>query len=421
MSTATTPWHNPSPCLAETGIDAAALAALAGDRLLLFSLPPCSITVPAKDGLRDYDNVSFRCGAMVVPAAAAAIRATLTDFPRYVDLIPNTTGATVLAQDGATTRAEYEHTFALSMMTIRTRIVLAHTREPDGSLSAYLVDGDADAAVSRWEFLPLDDQRTLVFYSNWADIASGNLVLQMLLRAQPDLALAAPFGSAFVALEAVRLAFCPPAPCLPGAQCPVAAQVPAFPRADTHPLLATLAAPGPLVFIDNGQWLRDEGEIFLQRFIASACRVDGNVATVFQRATQFERFPEFLPLVRSATRRKRGDTFSIDWQVGMGLGFFSLGMRYRLAYTQSGDTALQFTREGGDFRRIDGRWDWQAAGDGQCLGSMTIGYRIGEDAPLVLRVARHLPHHDVLGGLYMGLSSMQRLRDWLAADAGATP
>lgn len=413
-------WRNPTPTLAESGIESGALARLAGDRLLMFSLPPRDIDAPVRDTLRHYGNVTFRGSAVVVPASAEKIRARLLDFANYTSLIPNTTRAQVLQQTDTRTQVEYVHTFHLSMMTMHTRLKLQHVREADGSLSAWLMDGDADAAVSRWEIIPLEKNRSLIVYLNWADIASTNLVLQMLLKAQPDLALAAPYGAAFVAMDAIRGAFTPLSSAPAGA-CPETPDVPPFPRAQEHPLLASLAGHGPVALVDAGQWLSRDGETYRQRFVAVGINVDAPLAQAFQDSTRFERYPEFLPLVLKATNKGKGEQLSVDWNYGIGLGFFSMGVQYRLGYIQPGPTTLRFRREAGDIAWIDGEWDWQALDKRRCLGAMTIGYRIGPNPPLVLRFARHLPHHDILGGLYIGLTSMQRLRDWLPKQEPGQP
>ncbi len=404
-------WQNPIPTLAQIGIAPAELAALAGDRLLLFSLPPQDIQVPARGKLRDYPGAVFSGGALVVPAAATEIMAKLTDFPSYASMIPNTTQAQMLATSGPHTLMAYTHSFKLSVLTFHTHIQLQHTRESDGSLSAHLLDGDIDAAVSRWEAISLGPKKTLLVFLNWADVASANLVLQMLMKAQPDLARAAPVGAAFVAMDAFRSLFSPNK--MPAGKLLASPVIPSFPRAEHHPLLSQLTRHGPVILIDAGQWLQDTNGHHCQRFVSVGCVVDSPLERAFRDSLQFQRFPEFFPLVQKAVLRGRMPEFSADWQVGIGLGVFSLGVNYRLAYQQPSPTRLNFVRESGDLARIDGCWDWQAINDHQSLGSMTIGFHIGSEPPLTLRFAQNLPHHDVIAGIYMALSSMSRLQQWL--------
>lgn len=405
-------WRNPVPTLAETGLDPAALAALAGDRMLLFSLPPCTAQIPYRGQLKTCTDVIFRGAAQVVPATPAAIRARLVDFAGYTSLIPNTTRADILERSPPHTLAEYLYTFKLSVLTLHTHLRLRHTEEADGSLSACVMDGDAAAGVSRWQVLPLDARRSLVVFLDWADIASRNPLLQMLLRAQPDLALAAPYGAAFVAMDAIRQA-CSPPPTGTVARVPV---LPAFPRMQTQPLLAQLAAAGPVVLVDPGQWVQCDDGRHLRRFVTVGNTIATPLAQAWQHLQAFERYPEFSPLLLKAVPRSRGEQQLVDWQVGIGLGFFSLGIQCRLAYTLPDPHVLRFRREAGDLADIDGEWDWQAQDAGRCFGSLCTGFRIGEQPPLVLRVARTLPHYDVLAGLYMGLTSMHRLQAWLPAQ-----
>lgn len=412
---------NPTPTLAETGMSPAALADLAGDRLLLFSLPPRDITVPARGIMRTYKAAVFRGSALVLPVAAERVRKHLHDYTAYAAHIPNTESVTVVAAEGLHTLVEYRHVFKLSMLTTSTRLQLQHTQEADGSLSAVLVEGDADAAVSRWQIVALDEKRTLLVYFNWADIASINLLINVLLKAQPDMAVAAPYGAAFVAMEALRKAFMPDAAAPAAQDLPSRPVVPAFPAFAEHALLARLAAVGPVALVDAGQWLCRDGVVLKQRFVAVGNAVATDLATAFRQSQRFDCYPQFFPLAQKAVSKPRKEGFSVDWQVGIGFGFFSLGVRYRLAYMQSSETALSFHQEEGDLTHIDGEWCWQSLGAGQALGALTIGNHIGEQAPLVLRFARHFPYHDILAGLYMGLAGMPRLARWIVTQNQTPP
>ncbi|MGH8493957.1 MAG: SRPBCC family protein [Moraxellaceae bacterium] len=408
---------NPTPTLDQIGFSAAELAALAGDRQLLFSLPSRDITVLARGESRFYKSAVFRGSAMVLPVSADRVRQHLRDYAAYAEYIPNTESVAVQAVHGVHARVEYRHVFRLSMMTVGTRLILQHTHEADGSLSAMLVEGDADAAVSRWQLVALDAQRTLVVYLNWADIASINLLINMLLKAQPDMAVAAPYGAAFVGMEALRRAFMPdeakPAELKHLPTLPV---VPPFPEVAQHPLLTSLVAAGPVAFVDSGQWLNRDGEVYCQRFVAVGAVVDTELEQAFQHSLRFDSYTEFFPLVQKAVCRPRQEGFAVDWLVGIGLGFFSLGVRYRLAYRQSGPAGLHFHQEEGDLAHIDGEWRWQALSAHQSLGALTISNHIGESAPLVLRFARQFPYHDILAGLYMGLTGMPRMSRWVSCQ-----
>lgn len=414
-------WKNPTPTLMEAGVDPAALAALAGNRLLLFSLPPRDISVMAKGGLRAETGAVFMGSALVVPVAAEEVRRRLLDFADYASLVPNTSSVEILERSSAHALVAYVHTFRLSMLTLHTHITLQHTQESDGSLSAWLVEGDADAAVSRWQVIPLGNGRSLIVYLNWADVASRSLVLQMLLKAQPDLATVAPYGAAFVAMEALRVAFMPDPEAPAVEHLPTVPVIPAFPRLSQQPLLGWLAASGPVAFIDAGQWLHRDGEVQWQRFVAVGGHVECPLSHAFQHSLRFESYPDFFPLARKVSCKVRAEGFSVDWQVGIGLGFFSMGVHYRLAYTQPSPWTLRFRREDGDLAHIDGEWSWQPDGESHSLGALTISNHIGAKPSLVLRFARHLPHHDVLAGLYMGLMGMQRMASWLPCQEPVLP
>lgn len=409
--------RNPTPTLAETGMSATELAALAGNRLLLFSLPARDITAPARGRSRSYKAAVFRGSAMVLPVSADKVRRHLRDYAAYAAHIPNTESVSVQASRGPHALVEYRHVFRLSMMTASTRLQLQHTQEADGSLSAVLVEGDADAALSRWQIVAMDAQRTLVVYFNWADLASINLLISMLLKAQPDMAVAAPYGAAFVAMEALRRAFAPEDTVPPDtAQLPAEPCIPPFPLISAHPLLESLAAAGPVAFVDGGQWLCRQGSVHRQRFVTVAAAVDTEVEQAFRQSLRFDNYPEFFPLAQKVVLRPRSEGFSVDWQVGIGLGFFFVGVRYRLAYTQTAPHTLRFRQEEGDLTHIDGEWHWQALAQNRSLGALTISNHIGNEAPLVLRFARQFPYHDILAGLYMGLAGLPRMSRWLVCQ-----
>lgn len=410
-------WQNPTPTLAETGLDPEALARLAGNRLLLFSLPPRDIDVLARGELRHYKSAVFRGSALVLPVPADRVQQHLRNYSAYAAHIPNTDTVDVKSRQGVHAQVEYRHVFRLSMMTVGTRLLLQHTQEEDGSLSAWLVDGDADAAVSRWQIVALDAERTLVVYFNWADIASINLLINMLLKAQPDMAVAAPYGAAFVAIEALRRAFMPDETTAPAPEyLPEHPFIPAFPAVREHALLPALAAAGPIVLVDGGQWLCRDGDVHRQRFVAVAGNVDICLEQAFRHSLRFDRYTEFFPLAQKVVVKPRSEGFAVDWQVGIGLGFFSLGVHYRLAYTQTAAHTLQFRQEEGDLAHIDGEWQWQALDENKALGALTISNHIGNKPPLVLRFAQQFPYHDILAGIYMGLMGIQRMSQWMSCQ-----
>lgn len=410
-------WQNPTPTLAETGLDPQALARLAGGRLLLFSLPPRDIAVLVRGEPRTYKAAVFRGSALVLPVPADTVRQHLRDYAAYAAHIPNTDTVEVKSSSGSQALVEYRHVFRLSMMTVGTRLLLQHTQEADGSLSAWLVEGDADAAVSRWQIVALDAERTLVVYFNWADIASMNLLINMLLKAQPDMAVAAPYGAAFVAIEALRRAFMPDDTVAPAPEhLPEQPFIPAFPALREHALLPGLAAAGPIVFVDAGQWLCRDGDVHRQRFVAVGGAVGIPLEQAFRHSLRFDAYTEFFPLAQKVVVKPRSEGFAVDWQVGIGLGFFSLGVHYRLAYTQTAAHTLQFHQEEGDLAHIDGEWHWQALDQNNALGALTVSNHIGKRPPLVLRFAQQFPYHDILAGIYMGLMGMQRMSQWMSCQ-----
>ena len=86
------------------GGNAAQLARLVDNDIMVYSHPAQSLTVPSKKGLLRYNNARFSSAAIIVPAKLEQVKQLLAQYSGYAGLFPTLTKATLLEQSGNITQ-----------------------------------------------------------------------------------------------------------------------------------------------------------------------------------------------------------------------------------------------------------------------------------------------------------------------------
>jgi len=190
-------WKNDTPHLADLGLAPAAFANRLDNRLIVFAHPLRDITLPGPKGLRRFGNARFVSAVAVVDTPAPTLRQRMRDFAGYKSLFPMLTESDVVAVDGSNLVTRFRVDIPLpALATIAIDFRVKQTLESDGSISGMLIDGQAKSLIAmlggmtdeladqpvltRWEFLPVDANRSLLVFTYW-----DRIELKSFLRAIP--------------------------------------------------------------------------------------------------------------------------------------------------------------------------------------------------------------------------------------------
>ncbi|MDO8329014.1 MAG: SRPBCC family protein [Fluviicoccus sp.] len=411
-------WQNPAPHgLEPFSGNAAALADLAADTVAVYPHAPRDFTLEVKGKLKKYRNQQFVSAALVLPVSAATVAQTVRHYPGYAGFLPKTTLSRLKQQSGPHSLMQYHVRIDLPMPfpNVSEDILAQHTVEPDGSVSARLIDAPMDIGLARYQWFPIDAQHTLLVFTTWTDLSSATFLLRTIMRAFPDIRFAIPYvGNGFLA-EAFRNRLAP-------ASSPNPATLPAIPPAkemvwtpERKQVLSRLLAHGETAFIHPPVWIRGANDQPVDlRFITAIGQVHAPVDSTRQLTTDFARYPKIFPQVRKVRiQQTQGSGFNMDMKLGIGLGFLSLPVNLSIAHTWGKDRTLYYKSFAGDVEHIQGQWHWEeAAGNSTWMHLHSAG-EVGEHPPHVLKLAKYLPYNDFLPTLGAQVISLRKLEHWV--------
>lgn len=411
-------WQNPAPrALDPFGGNPARLAALAEDGILLYPQAPRDFTLEVKGKLKKYVRQQFVSSAVVLPVPAAVVAQTVRHYPGYSSFFPKTTQSQLKQQAGPHSLMKYHVRIDLPMPfpNVSEDILAQHTVEPDGSVSARLINAPMDIGIARYEWFPVDAQHTLLVFTTWTDLSSASFMLRTIMRAFPEVKIAVPYvGNGFLA-EAFRNRLAP----LP---VPGPASLPALPplqALDLNPerkkTLADLLVHGEVALIHPPVWVRGANDQPLDlRFITSIGSVAAPVDSTRQLTSDFTRYPKIFPQVRRVRiSPTQSSGFNMDMKLGIGLGFLSLPVNVSLAHSWGKDRSLHFKAYAGDVEHIQGNWRWEEASANSTWMMLHSAGKVGEHPPHVLKLAKYLPYNDFLPTMGAQIISLRKLGHWV--------
>lgn len=429
-------WSNPTPRLAEAGLQAPALAQAIGRRLVIFPHAPRDISLPGSRGPRHFRGARFVSAVAVVDLPADTVRRRLADFGSYRHLFPLLPESEVVAMDGRQSVARYRMELPLpATATFSVDFRIKQTLEQDGSLSAMLIDGTAESLIAmlggmtdnladqpvalRWEFLPINARQSLVVFTYWDRVELKSFFARKFMEAYPELKLAGHYLAALMASEAIHRNFLRSVPRVavrePQGMATLEPLRNLLERASRHGHVAILepdlvappgAAPPPL------------------RYVTVATRLDVPPAAAQDWSTRYHRLPEVIKELEDIGVRDRGHEVDLDLGIHFGVLLIRFSMDLQVRNTWVSPHRLEFRRTAGDLAQLRGAAEWHALpGEPGALMLVSVAHEVGDDAPLLLRMAHKLsdrvPWIDPAGALLAQLVVMERMKPWLQKNAVA--
>lgn len=431
-------WENPTPHLADLEVTPRELAGTIGKRLLILPHPARDISIPGSRGPRAFARARFVTAVARVDLPVQTLRRRMQDFSGYKHLFPLLTQSDVMALDGKNVVARYRVEIplpALATFTVDFRI--KHAVEADGSVSALLIDGKAESLIamlggmtdeladqpvlSRWEFLPVDAQHSLLVFTYWDRVELKSFFARKFMEAYPELKVVGPYMVAAGAAEPIHRLFTTALPAggeqaaPPGLEQMVKMQA----------LMERLSSNGHVAVLEPEQAAPATApKVAPLRYVALATRIQTPPAVTRSWATRYERLPDALKEFKLHNVDDRGRQIDLDMTIKFAVLLLRFSIDMDVLNTWVTPDRLEFRRTRGELAQLWGSSEWHPVADsGDTLMMISAAHEVGEEAPFILRMAHKIservPYADQIVSLAVQMVVMERLKPWIEKNAAA--
>lgn len=430
-------WENPTPHLADLGVTPRELAGTIGKRLVILPHPLRDISIPGSRGPRAFSKARFVTAVSRVDLPVQTLRRRMQDFSGYKHLFPLLTGSDVMALDGKNVVARYRVEIplpALATFTVDFRI--KHAMEADGSISALLIDGKAESLIamlggmtdeladqpvlSRWEFLPVDDQHSLLVFTYWDRVELKSFFARKFMEAYPELKVVGPYMVAAGASEPIHRLFTTARPAAAEPPPPGMAQL-----GKMQALMERLSSNGQVVVLEPEQTPPSVPQkVPPLRYVAVATRIQAPPASSRSWATRYERLPDALKELKLHDVDDKGRQINLDMTLKFAVLLIRFSIDMDVLNTWVTPDRLEFRRSKGELAQLWGSSEWHpVTGSDDTLMLISAGHEVGDEAPLILRMAHKIservPYADQIVSLAVQMVVMERLKPWIEKNAAA--
>ncbi len=417
-------WVDPTPsALQPFDGSAESVAELAGDTMLVYPQPKQSVTLPYSQGPKTYRNVQYVSGALVVNASPEQVASVLSDYAGYPKLYPKLTAAKVEAQDqhGEVTRSVVRYHILIKipvpLLTFDEDVVLQHDRTPQ-SISTLVLDSPIQYGSAKFEWYGLKNGKTLVTLTQWGDLdRPKGFLVNTVLRALPEAKLGIPTGLEGFVLESLRLRFNPD-PTSPVATPYYIAPDFALNERQEAKVLKLLQQGGVVQFSHRPVWYNVAGRSEKLSFATSYGMMPVSVEQSKAAFATPVNYPEIYRQVRKVTSEPLPNgSLQNDIKIGLGLGVLSIPMHLKLNYKPESEYSTRFYATGGDVQFMQGRYVLKAVNAQYTLVGLTTASKLGDNPPLLLKLAKYLPYPDYIPVVGAAPVLFDKSRNWLIKQA----
>lgn len=429
-------WDNPTPHLADTGLKPREVALAIGRRMVILPHPERDIVLPGHKGPRRFSRARFVSAVARVDLPASTLRRRLQDFSGYRNLFPMMPESEVLAMEGPNQLARFRIEVPLpALATFSVDFRVKQRLEQDGSLSFMLVDGRAESLVAmlggmtdeladqpvagRWEFLPLNDRQSLVVFTYWDRVELKSFFARKVMEAYPELKMAGPYLMAMMAAEPIRRLFISALPTATDGRPQGMEQLQSL-----RALVEKHSSWGHVAIIEPDLAPAKAGQPPALRYVAVGTRIVAPPAATRQLATSYARLPEAIREIKDIRVQDRGQQVDLGLDINVAILIIRFSLDLDVRNTWISPQRLEFQRQAGELAQLRGASEWHPLPDsGDTLMLLSAAHEVGDDAPLVLRMAHklvtQLPHIDQAGSLVAQLIIMERMKLWVEKNTAA--
>lgn len=427
-------WTGEAPHLADLDLHPQELARALDNRLLTFAHPERPVSLPGAHGLRHFSNARFITTVARVDLPVQTLRRKMRDFSSYKTFFPMLTGSEVVAMNGKNQLVRFRIEIpmpALASFVIDFRF--KQKLEDDGSISGVMIDGEAKSLVAmiggmtdelkdqpvmtRWEFLPVSKNQSLLVFTYWDRVAFKNYFSRKLLEQYPELHVVGPYMVSAGAVESIRHKYSIPV------GNPVRTGIPDW---DGLALLQShierLSAFGHVGILEPEHALSEITRQKPLRYSVLATRVMAPPARARGMMTDYPDLPDVMKELKGIDINDRGREVDLDLDIRFAFMVIRFSLDMGLRNTWVSPERLEFRRTSGGLARLSGAAEWHLLPDSpHTLVLTTIAHEVGDEAPLVLRLAHRIveriPFAEALASMGVQIVVMERMRPWVGAQA----
>lgn len=378
--------------------NAAQLARLVDNDIMVYSHPSQSLNLASKKGTLHYNNVRFSSAAIIVPAKPEQVKQLLSQYSGYAGLFPTLTKATLLEQSGNITQMKYRiHVpVPIPVLSFNEDVVMQH-QISGNSIQTLIVDSPIQYGTGKFEWFPIDSNHTLVTLTQWGDLDKPKgFLVSTILKAIPEIKQGIPQSVDTFVLETLKRKFSPDGklPTQGPRQLPYKKL-----QQDEIQLVQQLNARSgnPVMFIHRPVNMPYSNRAESLQFVSTYATLKAPAA----RSTQVLGSPaNFKNMFRQVSKVQvkplSKQASEAEVTVKVGLGVIAIPFRINLRYYNEPQNKLYYQANGGDIEYMQGQMQFSPLSNQQTFLSMTSAGKIGDNAPFLLKIGKSLPYSDLL-------------------------
>lgn len=396
-------WQDSMPSAIKPFADnAAQLAQLVDNDIMVYSHPAQSLNVPSKKGILHYNNARFSSAAIIVPAKPEQVKQLLAQYSGYAGLFPTLTKATVLEQSGNMTQMKYRiHVpVPIPILNFNEDVVMQHQVNAN-SIQTLILDSPIQYGMGKFEWFPVDSTHTLVTLTQWGDLDKPKgFLVSTILKAIPEVKQGIPQSVDTFVLETLKRKFDPDGK-LP-TQGPRQLPYKKLQQNEIQLIQQLNARSGsPVMFIHRPVNMPYSNRAEALQFVSTYATLRAPAARSTQVLGSPANFKNMFSQVSKVEVKPLGNQASeAAVTVKVGLGVIAIPFKINLRYYNEPNNKLYYQANGGDIEYMQGQMQFSplpgAQSSQQTFLSMTSAGKIGDNAPFLLKIGKSLPYSELL-------------------------
>jgi len=420
-----TPLHSDTiiPRLRNDIVNLKDLSKLIGDGQLFVVFPQKEYMLKVRNTEeKELFETRFVSCMSIINESEDKVRNVITDYEHYSEFMPQNDKSEIIEKTQNHIITKYSVYLKLPVFKINATFDLKHQVDKKGDITWNLIRGKMKASLGKWETIPISKTKTLVINTSWSDHKSIGFFSRMLIKAQPDLAMAVPIGTAALMMKAVKKR----AESIKAVNPKTSEDLPSSPQipyisTQTIPVhtIKTLLKRGKLLIVHPRQWIKTPDEKPLDLvFTSSIGMINSPINIVKPVSTDITEYPKIFYQVKKAVQRNKKYEKEIDWSLKLWFSLFSFKINLTNNYFWESDNILTFNREAGNLEYVFGRREWISIEPEKTLIVFTTAFNGGKSAPLLFSFVNMLPNSQVIGSTSVCSVLMDKHIPWIEKKLG---